>query len=49
MMIGVFTIEEFQIYIQNSSALNKRMMNLVKESLIDSVQLIDGNKRLAAV
>ncbi|MFK2820289.1 glyoxalase [Flavobacteriaceae sp. LMIT009] len=49
MMIGVFTIEEYQVYIQNSSALNKRMMNLVKESLIDSVQLIEQSKTLAAV
>lgn len=49
MTIGVFTLEEYKIYIQNSSALNKRMMNLVKESLIDSVQLIESKKTLAAV
>jgi hypothetical protein len=49
MMIGVFTLEEYKVYIQNSSALNKRMMNLAKESLIDNVQLIELNKTLAAV
>ena len=31
MIIGQFTIEEYELYIQNSSALNKRMMNIVKE------------------
>jgi hypothetical protein len=49
MMIGVFTLEEYKVYIQNSSALNKRMMNLAKESIIDNVQLIELNKTLAAV
>jgi hypothetical protein len=40
MVIGQFTIEEFDIYIKNSSALNKRMMNLVKERLVDHIQLL---------
>jgi len=40
MVIGQFTIEEYAIYIQNSSALNKRMMDLVKERLIDHIQLL---------
>lgn len=39
MVIGQFTVEEYELYIKNSSALNKRMMNLVKERLIQSVQL----------
>ncbi|MBA6154453.1 glyoxalase [Gelidibacter maritimus] len=39
MIIGQFTIEEYAIYIQNSSALNKRMMHLVKERLISHIQL----------
>lgn len=39
MIIGQFTVEEYGIYIQNSSALNKRMMNLVKERLISQIQL----------
>lgn len=40
-IIGQFTIEEYEIYIQNSSALNKRMMNIVKERLIDNIQLLE--------
>ncbi len=43
MVIGQFTLEEYQIYIQNSSALNKRMMNMVIERLKDQVQLLDEN------
>lgn len=39
MIIGQFTVEEYEIYIKNSSALNKRMMNIVKERLINSVQI----------
>jgi len=33
MLIGQFTTEEYKTYILNSSALNKRMMNIVKERL----------------
>lgn len=40
MIIGQFTVEEYAIYIQNSSALNKRMMNIVKERLINHIQLL---------
>ncbi len=40
MVIGQFTIEEFDIYIKNSSDLNKRMMNLVKERLVNHIQLL---------
>jgi len=40
MVIGQFTVEEYEIYIKNSSALNKRMMNLVIERLIDHIQLL---------
>lgn len=43
-IIGQFTLEEYRIYIQNSSALNKRMMNIVKERLQDSVQLFESKK-----
>ncbi|SDL28815.1 glyoxalase [Kriegella aquimaris] len=38
MLIGQFTEEEYGIYIQNSSALNKRMMNMVVERLKDQIQ-----------
>lgn len=40
-MIGQFTLEEYEIYIQNSSSLNKRMMNIVKERVISNIQLLD--------
>lgn len=39
MIIGQFTIEEYLLYIENSSALNKRMMNIVKQRLQDNVML----------
>ena len=41
MIIGQFTIEEYQDYILNSSALNKRMMNMVIARLKDQVQIFD--------
>ncbi|MGB5820546.1 MAG: glyoxalase, partial [Saonia sp.] len=39
MIIGHFTIEEYEAYIQNSSALNKRMMNMVVERFKDQIQM----------
>jgi hypothetical protein len=39
MIIGQFTVEEYEMYIQNSSALNKRMMNIVKERLVNNIQV----------
>lgn len=44
MIIGLFTIEEFREYIQNSSNLNKRMMNMLIERLKDQVQVLTDNK-----
>ena len=41
MIIGQFTIEEYEDYITNSSALNKRMMNMVINRLKDQVQLFE--------
>lgn len=41
MIIGQFTIEEYETYIQNSSSLNKRMMNMVIERIKDQVQLFE--------
>ncbi len=41
MIIGQFTVEEYLMYNKNSSALNKRMMNIVKERLQDNVQLLE--------
>lgn len=49
MIIGQFTEEEYTIYIQNSSALNKRMMNIVKERLIDSIQVFTNPQVLKAM
>lgn len=42
MIIGQFTTEEYELYIQNSSALNKRMLNMVKKRLMDSMQLLES-------
>lgn len=41
MIIGQFTLEEYELYIKNSSALNKRMMNLVIERLKSNIQLFE--------
>ena len=41
MIIGQFTLEEYENYIQNSSALNKRMMNMVIKRLQDQIQFFD--------
>ena len=49
MIIGQFTVEEYDLYIKNSSALNKRMMNIVKERLIDSIQVFEKPEILKAV
>ncbi|MDC6363391.1 MULTISPECIES: glyoxalase [Flavobacteriaceae] len=46
MVIGQFTVEEYQTYIKNSSALNKRMMNMVIERLKDQVQLLESEALL---
>lgn len=40
-IIGQFTIEEYERYTDNSSALNKRMMNIVKERLKSNIQLLE--------
>ena len=40
-IIGLFTISEYKEYIQNSSNLNKRMMNLLIERLKSQVLLLE--------
>lgn len=40
-VMALFTIDEYEAYIQNSSNLNKRMMNLVIERLKSQVQLFE--------
>ncbi len=49
MLIGMFTAEEYEIYIKNSSALNKRMMNIVKERLLSNIQVFEKPEFLTAV
>ncbi|MAO09768.1 MAG: glyoxalase [Flavobacteriaceae bacterium] len=41
MVIGQFTLHEYEVYIEDSSALNKRMMNIVIERLKSNVQLLE--------
>ncbi len=41
-IIGQFTVEEYEIYIKNSSKLNKRMMNMVIVRLKDQIQLFES-------
>jgi len=41
MVIGIFTVEEYETYINNSSALNKRMMGMVIKRLKDQIQLLE--------
>ena len=40
-IIALFTIQEYDTYIQNSSSLNKRMMNLLVDRLKSQVQLFE--------
>lgn len=40
-IIGQFTIEEHKKYVSNSSALNKRMMCIVKERIKQKIQLLE--------
>ena len=42
-ILGQLTVEEFEVYAENSSALNKRMMNLLIERLKDQIQLFDND------
>lgn len=39
-VIGMFIVDEYKEYIQNSSNLNKRMMNLLIERLKSQIQII---------
>ncbi len=41
MIIGQFSLEEYETYITNSSALNKRMMNMVIKRLQDQIQFFE--------
>lgn len=39
-IIGLFTLEEYNLYILNSSNLNKRMMNMLIERLKSQIQVL---------
>lgn len=41
MVIALFTVDEYNLYIKNSSSLNKRMMNMLIERLKNQVQLFE--------
>jgi len=41
-VIGMFTISEYKKYIQNSSNINKRMMNLLIERIKTQIQLFEN-------
>ncbi len=49
MIVGQFTIDEYEIYSQNSSSLNKRMMQIVIERLKGQVQLFEKEPFLTAM
>jgi hypothetical protein len=49
MIIGQFTLKEYNLYIENSSSLNKRMMNIVTERLKDHVLLFEKDVMLSGV
>ena len=40
MIVGLFTVEEYNAYTLNASALNKRISGIIKERLISHVQLL---------
>lgn len=41
MVIGQFTIEEYEMYTRSSSAMNKRMMNMVIKRIQDQIQFFE--------
>jgi hypothetical protein len=40
-VIGWFTVDEYNQYIKNSSSINKRMMNMLIERLKSQIQIIE--------
>ncbi|MEZ4837653.1 glyoxalase [Flavobacterium sp.] len=44
MVIGLFTLAEYDDYIKNSSNLNKRMMNMLIERLKNNILLFDSQQ-----
>jgi len=46
-ILGQFTVDEYIAYTENSSALNKRMMNLVIQRVQDQAQLLEPSNKSA--
>lgn len=42
MILGLFTIEDYAVYIQNSTELNKRMLTMLIERLKSQIQLFEN-------
>ncbi len=40
-VIGMFTLEEYELYKEKTSSLNKRMMNLIYQRLSENLQLFE--------
>ena len=49
LIIGQFSVSEYENYILHSPALNKRMMTIVKQRLQSNIQLFENPKILKAV
>ncbi|WP_034058919.1 hypothetical protein [Lacinutrix jangbogonensis] len=49
MIIGQFTSDEYILYNESSSALNKRMMNIIIQRLQSNIQLFEKAQILAAI
>ncbi len=45
-ILGFFTLDEFNIYAQNSSNLNKRLITMLIERLKNQIQLIENSTAL---
>jgi hypothetical protein len=45
MIMGLFTTDEYEQYIKNSSSLNKRMMGMLVERLKSQVQFFEFNTK----
>ena len=46
MIIGLFTTDEYTVYVKNSSNINKRMMSMLVERLKSQVQLFEIKKSI---
>ena len=49
MVVGHFTISEYNAYTTNASALNKRIMTMVVKRIKDQVQLFEKSDKQAVI